>query len=263
MNANTNPRSMIGVVGGVGPYAGLDLCRKIFDQTKARRDQDHLPVSLLSLPHEIADRTGFLLGDAEVNPGLAIGGIVCALGQQGATVVGIPCNTAHAPAIFDEIAARVPNGVTLVHMIDETIQHLRSHYPTVTKVGVISTTGTWRCEVYPEALSRHGLAGLAVSADVQENLIQPAIYDPGFGIKGQSNPVTAKAKDCLRKGIVTLLEQGAQAVILGCTEIPLALPESQLHGVPLIDPTRILARALIREFSPEHLMPNICESEET
>lgn len=256
MNARANQRSIIGVVGGVGPYAGLDLCRKIFDQTKARRDPDHLPVSLLSLPGEIADRTGFLLGDTEVNPGLAISEIVCALGRQGATVVGIPCNTAHAPAIFNEIVARVPKDVTLVHMIDETMRHLRSHYPSVTKVGVVSTTGTWRCNVYPEALARHGLVGLAVSADVQEGLIQPAIYDPDFGIKARSNPVTTEAKDCLRKGIASLLGQGAEAVILGCTETPLALPEPQLDGVPLIDPTRVLARALIREFSPENLIPN-------
>ncbi len=253
MNANTNRRRMIGVVGGVGPYAGLDLCRKIFDQTKATRDQDHLPVALLSLPSEIADRTEFLLGHTDVNPGLALAEIVCALHEQGASVVGIPCNTAHAPAIFDMIAAKAPKGVKLVHMVDETIQHIKSHYPTVSKVGIVSTTGTWRCHIYPDNLSRHGLIGLAVSQDIQENFVQPAIYDTTFGIKARSNPVTAEAKDRLRKGIESLIHQGAEVVILGCTEIPLAIPETQLDGVPLIDPTRVLARALIRAFSPDNL----------
>jgi len=47
--------------------------------------------------------------------------------------------------------------------------------------------------------------------------------------------------------------QGADAVILGCTEIPLALTEPDLHGVPLLDATKVLARALIIAFAPERL----------
>lgn len=258
MNASISrsEKEMIGIVGGVGPYAGLDLLRKIFDQTRARRDQDHLPVSLLSLPGEIGDRTEFLLGRASVNPGLAIGEIICALHEQGASVIGVPCNTAHAPAIFDEILARIPEDVTLVHMIDETIRYIKSQHPAVTRVGIVSTTGTLRSNVYPEALSRHGLAGLQVSPEIQEDLIQPAIYDTHYGIKAQSNPVTTDAKMNLRKGIESLLRRGAEAVILGCTEIPLALADAELEGVPLVDPTRILARALIREFSPDDLLPS-------
>ena len=65
----------IGVVGGVGPYAGLDLVRKLFDHTRADCDQGHLPVMLLSFPDRIADRPAFLLRGAAVNPGEAIGEI--------------------------------------------------------------------------------------------------------------------------------------------------------------------------------------------
>ena len=50
-----------------------------------------------------------------------------------------------------------------------------------------------------------------------------------------------------------LVEQGADAVILGCTEIPLALTEPDLRGVPLLDATKVLARALIIAFAPERL----------
>ena len=63
---------MIGIVGGVGPYAGLDLTRKIFDQTKAVSDQDYLSVVLLSMPQQIEDRTSFLLGQTSINPANAI-----------------------------------------------------------------------------------------------------------------------------------------------------------------------------------------------
>ena len=49
---------MIGIVGGVGPYAGLDLLRKLLDNTLANSDQEHLDTVLLSLPSGIMDRTG-------------------------------------------------------------------------------------------------------------------------------------------------------------------------------------------------------------
>jgi len=52
---------MIGIVGGVGSYAGIDLIKKVYDLTEASSDQDHLPVSMLSVPHKIIDRTKYLL----------------------------------------------------------------------------------------------------------------------------------------------------------------------------------------------------------
>lgn len=66
----------IGVLGGVGPYAGLDLMRKIFDQTEANCDQEHLSVIQYSLSEHIIDRTRFLLGETDENPGEAIGEIM-------------------------------------------------------------------------------------------------------------------------------------------------------------------------------------------
>ena len=66
----------IGVLGGVGPYAGLDLMRKIFDQTEASCDQEHLSVIQYSLSEHIIDRTRFLLGETDENPGEAIGEIM-------------------------------------------------------------------------------------------------------------------------------------------------------------------------------------------
>ena len=58
-------KKMIGIVGGVGSYAGIDLIKKIYDQTDALCDQDHLPVSMLSVPDKIWDRTDFLLGNSD------------------------------------------------------------------------------------------------------------------------------------------------------------------------------------------------------
>jgi aspartate racemase len=88
---------------------------------------------------------------------------------------------------------------------------------------------------------------------MQEKYIQPAIYDRNYGIKARSHPVTARARKNLEAGIEQLKDKGAQAVILGCTEIPLAFPETSYQGIPLLDATQILARAMILAFAPEKL----------
>lgn len=248
---------MIGIVGGVGPYAGLDLARKIFDQTIASRDQEHLPVALLSVPGEIADRTEFLLGKIETNPAHALADMVLKLEQLGASVVGIPCNTAHAPRIFDVLTGDLEKAgckVRLVHMIEEVTGFVRRRHPRVETVGLLCTTGTYESGVYPEILEREGLKVVQPDESLQES-IHAAIYDPEYGIKARSNPVTEKARDKLLAGIASLQGEGAGAVILGCTEITIAIGEKRIGDTPIIDPTLVLARALIKSVAPDKLRP--------
>lgn len=246
---------MIGVVGGVGPYAGLDLMRKIFDQTRAVPDQDHLPVAMLSVPHRIADRTAYVLGETETNPGLAIAEIVARLATLGAEVIGIPCNTAHVPAIFDCIRAGVEplSGMILLHMIEEVASYLGQAHPGARRVGVISTTGTFKTKLYPELMSKQGIEVIQVPEEVQARNVQPAIYDSEYGIKVNASPVSTWATEKLRKAVDYLVQQGAEAIILGCTELPLAIPDREMKGVPVVDPAWVLARALIRHAAPSAL----------
>ena len=247
--------AIIGIVGGVGPLAGLDLQAKIVAQTIAGRDQDHLPVVSLSWPGSIPDRTEYLLGQVAQNPALPIVEQLRLLAALGATVAAIPCNTAHAPAIFDVIRAGVAGfapPLRLLHMLDETADHLAAYHPDLRTVGVLSTTGTWRARLYPQLLAARGLRVVAPDAALQET-IHAAIYDPAHGIK-PAGRVTTRARADLERGIVALRAQGAEAVVLGCTELPLAFPEGDYGGLPLIDPTWVLARALIREIAPNQLI---------
>lgn len=245
---------MIGVVGGMGPYAGLDLVRKIFSQTKATCDQDHLPIFMLSTPHSIQDRTEFLLGKSDVNPATAIAEVICTLYKNKALVIGMPCNTAHAAPIFSEIVNRIPKEVKLIHMINEVAKYIKERYPSVVNVGILSTTGTFISNVYPNCLSQYGIVGIQVSEEIQKCHIHPAVYSTDYGIKARSSPITAQARGDLNAGIEYLVNKGVEAVILGCTEIPLALTADEIKGIPLIDATKVLARALILESSPEDLL---------
>ena len=247
---------IIGVIGGMGPYAGLDLVRKIFDLTDAHKDQEHLPVALLSFPGWIRDRSTFLFEKTGENPADAMFDIAMQLENIGATVTGIPCNTAHAEPIFDvlrEKLERANASLRLIHMIRETAAYIRQVHPETERVGVLSTLAVYRLGLYADALNAEGIMPIVPDENVQENIVNRTIFDPTFGIKAQANPVSLIARQSLLNAIDHLREKGAEAVILGCTELPLAIPEEEVDSTIIIDPTEVLARALIRETYPDRI----------
>lgn len=249
------PRLIIGIVGGVGPHAGYDLALKILQETDASADQQHIPVVTVSDSDMIGDRTEFLLGRSDVNPGLAISQVLQKLERAGATAAGIPCNTAHAPRILslvrEDLRIRT-SPLTLLHMVEEVGRHIRERIPTVTRVALLSTLGTATSGVYQDTLAGFGLGVVLPNPRTQE-LVHDAIYNQDYGIKAHSQPVMKKARAILDEVLKELKAEGLSTVILGCTELPIALSEPSRNGMRLIDATRVLARALIRETYPEKL----------
>ena len=246
-------RKMIGIVGGMGPYAGLDLVKKIFDLTQANQDQDHVPLAMISVPHKITDRTKFLEGETDINPGIEISNIVRQLSDQGASVIGMPCNTAHSSKIINEVYNSIPEGITFVNMVSEVIKFIKGEYPDIERVGILATTGTMKAGVYNKELINNDLKPVLLSKENQKKLIDQAIYDKDFGIKSISNPVQDIAKRKIHLAIESLIENKAEVVILGCTELPLAVNATSVKTIPLIDSTMILARSLL--FKSNHTVP--------
>jgi aspartate racemase len=247
---------VIGIVGGVGPYAALDLAQKIFEETVARRDQDHLSVALLSYPGLIPDRTEFLVGQSDVNPALGMLEVLGDLERLGCRVVGIPCNTAHAPAIWDAITAGLAergSAITLLHMVEEVATFIRDAFPSVRRVGVLSTVGTQRAGIYPAVLTRHGLQAITLPDAEHRRLVHDSVYDPDYGIKAQAIPVSERARSQVLSAITAARAAGSEVIVLACSELPLALPERAVQGTPLVDATRVLARAMVRSVAPERL----------
>lgn len=245
---------MIGIIGGVGPLAGVDTYKKIIEETAATSDQDHLPVLLYSLPDRISDRTTFLLDRNAENPGEMLSKIALQLEKAGATVAAIPCNTAHADPIYSVVEDKLQemkSGLKLLHIVKETVKFVQQNYPNA-KVGILSTTGTKNEGIYSKRFKEAGIA-VAEPDDTDQDRVHQAIYNKEYGIKAQSSPVSAQAIKELQDVLDNLKNQGAEVVILGCTELPLALPEKTYHDMVLADPNRILARALIRAVNPEKL----------
>ncbi|MEU1553603.1 amino acid racemase [Streptomyces scabiei] len=224
---------VIGILGGMGPAATADFYTKLVAETPGSSDQDHLRTVIWSDP-SIPDRTEALLGDGpDPTPWLLDGSRV--LREAGATVIAIPCNTAHA--FVPRIAAHV--GLPIIHMIGEVARHLTTRTPRIGTVGLLATTGTVRAGLYQEWLDRFGIDLLLPDADSQEREVMTAVRAVKAGVRDTTT--TAR----LARAARGLTERGAQAVIAGCTEVPLGLPPDAVDA-PLVDPALVLARALVR-----------------
>ena len=245
----------IGIVGGVGPLAGVDLARKIMSNTVASTDQDHIPLTLISTPSSIEDRTRFLLGESIINPAHAVVSIIGQLATAGATVIGIPCNTMHAPPIFDIIVRETRfshPAIEIVSMVEAVIRTIRERFDAHSPIGILTTSGGYRTALYSSALDRAGLNSI-VPDEHGQSLVHEAIYSPEYGIKAHPERIPQRALDVIAGAVQALADRGVRAVLAGCTELAYAIAEPTVYGVPIVGSTEVLARALIARATPEKL----------
>jgi len=245
---------MIGIIGGIGPAAGLNLARLIMEQVKVQKDQDHVPWILMNQPGKIVDRTEFLLGKVDVNPGDEIARQILLLEQSGCTVAGIACNTAHAPAIFDrimEILGKAGSSIKLIHAIGETVRHASRELENGSRIGILGTTGSYQFKIHGIPLRKAGLEVIDQGMEIQEELIHQAIYHPEWGIKAQDNPPKKECLDHLQKAVDFYRGQGASALVLGCSEISLVIDRIDTEGLLQIRPMTVLAGALVDAIRPK------------
>lgn len=251
-------RNAIGVLGGLGPYAGLDLVRALFDETVAGNDQEHLPVTLISYPGRFPDRSAWIAEpEFAPSPVPAMIDVLRRLHLAGCSLVGIPCNTAHAPILFDRLREAMEiegRKIQILHIVDAIVEMVRQRAPDARTVGILATGSAIESQIHQIGLEHAGMAAVVPDSAIQDT-IQASIFNPKWGLKAQSTPPSSRARAALLAGIEHLREKGADAVILGCTELPLAVPEAENDGTPLISSTRALARGLIQATHPEKLRP--------
>ena len=157
----------------------------------------------------------------------------------------MPCNTAHSPAIIKEVYNAMPKGVTFINMIVEVIKFIQDKYRGVDKVGVLATSGTVKANVYNDQLIKNNLKPIILAKKEQKELIDESIYNKDFGIKSKSDPVHKNAVTNIELAIESLIEKKAKVIILGCTELSLAINSPSYKSVPLIDSTMVLAKSLL------------------
>jgi len=241
---------VIGIVGGMGPQAGIALLNSITAQTAAHCDQEHLPVILMSFPGLIADRTLFLEGQTHINPAFQIARMIRKLETSGADVVGMACNTSHSPRIFDVITdqlAKTGSQVELLNMPFETCRYIRDHHRQASRIGLMTTNGTYRTGIYSHLLHSWGYEVVLPDEVFQDSVIHKMIYDPVFGIKSSPMGITKEVACLLEKALAFFRDEKADVVILGCTEFSLTTAASLAPDLHIVDATQVMARALIRE----------------
>lgn len=223
---------VIGVLGGMGPEATNDLCAMITRFTPAQSDQEHLQVLSFNNPR-IPDRTAAILRGGE-SPLEEICHTGLTLEKAGADFLVIPCNTAHHyyPQLTERL--RIP----VVHMIQETAAKARQLLPDAKVAGLLSTSGTLGAGIYQQPFTDAGFSLVSPNETDQQALVMDSIYAIKAGEKEQAAQNLAKAAQ-------KLIDEGAELIIAGCTEIPLALTQD-LVPVPMINPAEILARAAVR-----------------
>ena len=229
-------KKSIGIIGGMGPAATVDLFKKIVENTAADSDAGHVRVYMDCQP-TIPDRTKAILENGE-SPVPYLAQSAKKLASIGADFLIMPCNTSHY--FYDELCALSP--VPVMNMIRQTAKFL--HAQGIRKVGLLATDGTVKAGVYQKELEAFGIEAVCPSTEGQREIMR-LIYD---GVKADAPHFPVEK---VREVVKELFEQGAKVLVLGCSELPLGFERYGISLENTVDAVEVLARAAIAEAGYE------------
>lgn len=259
-------RPIIAIIGGAGPDAAIDLQIKLSHAMKKKLninfDQEHYRV-IIDNNTDLPNRDDALLSKG-ASPLLTYVDSAKKLEKMGGDILIISCNTAHA--YFKDI--QKTTNMKTINMIEETASFFYKHYIKIKKVGLLSTSATLQENLYHKAFDKYKIEVVNLDSTYQNYIVQ-AIYGIKAGFinnkqllnefskaklyaiyqrvsKGKSVIAVKLPKDLILTTIRYFEQQGIEAVVLGCTEIPLVLNRKEYNGsCILIDPTEILANSTV------------------
>ena len=221
----------IGILGGMGPEASVDMFSKIITSNPVTKDQEQLRI-IVYCNSKIPPRSQATLSRGE-DPRPELIRSAELLEASGAGLVVIACNAAH----FFHTDIQKSVSIPVLHIMREVageIQHSAEQFKTV---GLLAGTTTVKTGLYDEVLEEIGVRVLSPDMDEEQERVNSSIYEIKKGNKGVKQILVDIAEKMAAKG--------AQAIILGCTEVPLVIRDGDL-SVPVIDATQVLADAAIR-----------------
>lgn len=222
----------IGIVGGMGPMAGVYFQQLIVEATPAGRDQDHFQAVCFTNPH-VPERMKSLAEDRGRRYADAVRASALLLAGAGVTHLVIPCNTAHARLAEIQRGVDVP----FLNMIDLGVRELVSLYGPGRRVGLLATVGTINGRVYQDAVPEAGIDWLLPDEGDQRR-----VSDAILAVKVNE---AARVADDLLGVARRLVGRGATVILVGCTELSMCLDALRPAGAPLVDPLRVVARRLV------------------
>jgi aspartate racemase len=233
-------KKTIGILGGMGPEATAYMYSLIIKHTKVSKDQDHIRIFIDSNP-KVPPRTEAIQGKGPSPVPLLIKGMDI-LKKAGADLAILPCVTAHyfMPEVLNQ------TGLPFISLLEESLHWAREKIPGLKTVGLIASTGTIVSRLFHETFNRVGIEVVSPVEPEQERVTE-AIFSPQ-GIK--TGYTSGRPKELIVDTARILIARGAEAVIAGCTEIPLVLSAEDI-SVPLIEPMVIVAQKSILEAGYE------------
>ncbi len=227
---NKHKHFRIGILGGMGPEAGVLLQRLIIEATPAETDQDHIEVVTYTNPH-VPDRTRSLREDGGESYLAAVIESLQLLEKTGVDILVMACNTAHARMAEIQKSVLAP----MFNIVEPARREIQAANG---RVGILATDGTLNSGLF--SIPGHPEKCLAPPKEIQAE-VMAAIHSIKKGVRDGS----AAAR--LEKVVLAMRQLGCEKFVLGCTEISIYyeyLRERQ--GDVFIDPLRLAAAALVQ-----------------
>jgi aspartate racemase len=237
-----HPPATVGILGGMGPAAGADFVRLFVQACTELLQAAGQPVTDQSFPEHwlaqvpVPDRSTALRegGSAPARPLEAMKQVAARLGALGARTLAIACNTAHA--WHGALQAAFPD-LEVIHGVRQVAADLAARG--VREAGLLATEGTYASRLYQDALEQAGLACHLPLPD-ERRLLMDGIYR---GVKAGDLAFARASFEAVAHALAQ--RHGCATLVMGCTEIPLALQAGpSTAGLRLVDPAQLIARAL-------------------
>ena len=229
---------MIGILGGMGTQAGLDFCNKLAKLNKGKTDQQY-PLFVLYNKSNIPGRPENLHKYNKVLKSLLAG---CKfLEKSKCKFIVIPCNTAHY--WFDDLQKKTK--VPIISMPKEVYAHSITTCKKNSKIGILATEGTLKTGVYNKFFDKK-FKLINPTRLVQKNNVNKAIKLVKMGkIK--------EAEKAVRPAVNSLIKMKCSKIILGCTELPIAIFafksfQKIKKSKTFLDPNLILAHSSMKRY---------------
>ena len=229
---------MIGILGGMGTQAGLDFCNKLAVINRGKIDQKY-PLFILYNKSNIPKRPENLKKYFNVLKSLITG---CRLLQKNkCKFIVMPCNTAHYWR--DDLQKKI--NIPILSMPKEVFLHTKKSCKKNSKIGILSTEATLKTGVYSRYFNKNYKL-VSPLKSLQKNSVNKAIKYVKMG-------KVKEAEKVLRPAVKYLLKIKCKKIILGCTELPIAIfayksfkkvKESKVF----IDPNLLLAHISMKKY---------------
>jgi aspartate racemase len=228
----------VGVIGGMGPEATVDLMRRVIEATPAADDIDHIHILVDNNP-KVPSRIKALIEGTGESPAPFMARMAQGLELAGVDFLVIPCNTAHK--YYEDVVAAVK--IPVVSILDVTVAYVRLQQPGIKKVGLLASTAVENIRLYHDEFEPLDIETMFPAGEHQVNVMT-------LIRQVKSKSYTERSLASYNAAAADLKDRGAECLVLACTELSV-IADSLITDLPVYDTSQLLAEHIVREVKGE------------